>query len=689
MADLLKFKRGVYKDLPENRVAGTIYVTTDEGAMYVDLATGTSSTAERIRIGETIQFTDKAAFADYLEATAPPYDTRAFYYIIGENALLKWVADGSGSYSQSGKWQQINSTSTLSSALTALTGRVTTIETNLGNVTTRVDTIEQDIDNLQDAVDTKAEKTSLEALEKTVNDLSDVVDTKAAQTDLTSLTNRVVAVETKANTLSETLGSSADAASATGSAYARIKQNAADIATKASASDLTTLTNTVSDLTAVVDKKAEASDVTALTTRVGTAETDISTIKNNITSLQADVATKADDTEFQAVKTAVGDSSSGLVKQVADLESNSATKTELKTVSDKVDKNSSDIATNATAIKNIQDAIGDGSGTGSLSSRVTALEDKVGDETKGLVKDVDTLESFVGTSSDTANANGSVYARIAKNKDDIATNASNITTNTTDIATLKNDTTSLKNRADALETSVGTSNDTASASGSVYARIKQNATDIAANAANITSNANAIATNTANIATNTGNIAALSTDVANTNAAIGSTNDDAGASTVYGAINQNKADIASLNTTLLEKINAANSMTYKGGVESTSGLPTSGVKVGDTYVVTNFFTMADTTAAYTGDMIIASGTEGNDGYITSNTLTWTVVNTGYIQEHESKLTVADNTIALTSYTATAGSGDLGKIQLKSDNLEISTSADGTVTLNAVWGSFTD
>lgn len=689
MADLLKFKRGVYKDLPENRVAGTIYVTTDEGAMYVDLATGTSSTAERIRIGETIQFADKAAFAEYLEATAPPYDTRAFYYIIGENALLKWVADGSGSYSQSGKWQQINSTSALSSALTALSGRVGTLETNLDSVTERVGTAESDIDDLEAAVATKAAQTDLNNLTNTVNDLSDAVNTKATQTDLTALTNRVTAVETKAGTLSDSLGSSADAANAAGSAYARIKQNAADIATKASASDLTALTNTVSDLTTTVGKKAEASDVTALTTRVGTAETDITTIKSNITSLQSEVDTKANNTEFQTVKTTVGDSSSGLVKQVADLESNSASKTELKTISDKVDKNSSDIATNAAAIKDIQDAIGDGSGTGSLSNRVTALEDKVGDETKGLVKDVDALESSIGTSSDPANASGSVYARIAKNKADIATNASNITTNTTDITTLKSDASSLKNRTTALETSVGASDDTADASGSVYARIAKNKADIATNAGNINANTNAIATNIADIATNTSNIAALSTDIANTNKAIGSASDDAGANTVYGAINKNKEDITNLNTTLLEKINAANSMTYKGGVESTSGLPTSGVKVGDTYVVTNFFTMADTTAAYTGDMIIASGTEGNDGYITSNTLTWTVVNTGYIQEHESKLTVADNTIALTSYTATAGSGDLGKIQLKSDNLEISTSADGTVTLNAVWGSFTD
>lgn len=612
MADLLKFKRGTYAQLPTQLSAGTIYVTTDEGAMYVDVPNKDNTGTERIRIGETVQFANKAAFVDYTNEVAPPYSTSAFYYVVEENALLKWIEDSSSS--TGGKWKQINSTSALSTSLAALTTRVDTLESNLDSVTERVGTTESDIDNLEAAV-----------------------ATKAAQTDLTNLTN------------------------------------------------------TVSNLSSIVDTKAAQTDLTALTGRVDTAESNIATNTSDITSLKTAVGTKADNTEFQTVKTTVGDSSSGLVKKVADLEANSATKDELQTVSAKVDTNSSDIATNAEAIEAIQEAIGDGSGTGSLSARVTALEGTVGNETKGLVKDVDALETSVGTSGDDASASGSVYARIKQNAADIEANANSIDNNASAIATLETDTSGLKNKVTALETSVGSSGDDANANGSVYARIKKNAADIATNAGNIATNTGNIATNASNIAKNIKSIDDLNTDLANTNAVIGSTGDVAGASTVYGAINKNKTDIANLNTTLLEKINAANSMTYKGGVDSASGLPTTGVKVGDTYVVTNFFTMADTakTAAYTGDMIIASGTEDTDGYITTGTLTWTVVNTGYIQEHEAKLTVANNTIALTSYTADEGTGDLGKIQLKSDNLEIFTSSDGIVTLNAVWGSFTD
>lgn len=78
-----------------------------------------------------------------------------------------------------------------------------------------------------------------------------------------------------------------------------------------------------------------------------------------------------------------------------------------------------------------------------LSTKVTTLEGTVGDETDGLVKDVadlkaqvgtdgagntlgarvKSLEDSVGKSTDAASATGTVYARIAQNKADIAANA--------------------------------------------------------------------------------------------------------------------------------------------------------------------------------------------------------------------------------------------------------------------------
>ena len=51
MAEMLKFKKGLFEALPETISAGTVYVTTDEKAMYVDIDN------QRIRISQIIDIT--------------------------------------------------------------------------------------------------------------------------------------------------------------------------------------------------------------------------------------------------------------------------------------------------------------------------------------------------------------------------------------------------------------------------------------------------------------------------------------------------------------------------------------------------------------------------------------------------------------------------------------------------------
>lgn len=78
-----------------------------------------------------------------------------------------------------------------------------------------------------------------------------------------------------------------------------------------------------------------------------------------------------------------------------------------------------------------------------------------------------------------------------------------------------------------------------------------------------------------------------------------------------------------------------NAMTFKGGIAgdatgkeitTISGIDATKLSIGDTYVVTGGFIKAGSEElASTGDIIIASGTEDEDGYITSASLTWTVV----------------------------------------------------------------
>ena len=91
---LVNFKKGLLASLPSTYAEGTFYVTTDERAIYLDVAAD-----KRIRLGDFQEFTSVAA----LEANANP-STSALYYITEGNILAKW--DGA-------KYVQINVQKTL------------------------------------------------------------------------------------------------------------------------------------------------------------------------------------------------------------------------------------------------------------------------------------------------------------------------------------------------------------------------------------------------------------------------------------------------------------------------------------------------------------------------------------------------------------------------------------------------
>jgi len=98
------------------------------------------------------------------------------------------------------------------------------------------------------------------------------------------------------------------------------------------------------------------------------------------------------------------------------------------------------------------------------------------------------------------------------------------------------------------------------------------------------------------------------------------------------------------------KIRELDGMTYKGVVPST-GLPSSNVKNGDTYKVNSQgMTMpahvnTTETNIEVGDLFIATGTEGNDGYI-SGTITWDHIPAGGDYDTQYDFTVANNVISL-------------------------------------------
>lgn len=92
-------------------------------------------------------------------------------------------------------------------------------------------------------------------------------------------------------------------------------------------------------------------------------------------------------------------------------------------------------------------------------------------------KKVKPLADSIGTDSDAASANGSVYARIKKNAVDIATKAS-----TAELNGVNNKVNTLNGKVDKNDEAIGTAEDSASVNGSLYARIKKNAADIATKA---------------------------------------------------------------------------------------------------------------------------------------------------------------------------------------------------------------
>lgn len=134
---MLNFKYGLHQNLPGAITNGTIYVTSDEHAMYVDLAN------ERIRISQIVTCT----FTEWQNLT-PPYSTEAFYYIIDKNALLKYNEAETADAGYTTGWVQINSTKALQDEIDALELRIKAIEdAKYGD---KITSIQGDITNLQE-----------------------------------------------------------------------------------------------------------------------------------------------------------------------------------------------------------------------------------------------------------------------------------------------------------------------------------------------------------------------------------------------------------------------------------------------------------------------------------------------------------------------------------------------------------
>ena len=178
MADnkLLNFQYGQFSKLPAMSAdtAGTVFVTTDEKAMYIDLP-NKDGALSRVRIGDIVVYKGTSDIE-------PPYH-KGFYYFIDENALMHYDENAK-------KWERINKEadfSALEGEISALNGALLTLtntyNTYVTNSTAKFDSLEQAIAARVTTADFETFKTNNTNIINTVSERAEkgISDAAAAQ----------------------------------------------------------------------------------------------------------------------------------------------------------------------------------------------------------------------------------------------------------------------------------------------------------------------------------------------------------------------------------------------------------------------------------------------------------------------------------------------------------------------------
>lgn len=124
-------------------------------------------------------------------------------------------------------------------------------------------------------------------------------------------------------------------------------------------------------------------------------------------------------------------------------------------------------------------------------------------------------------------------------------------------------------------------------------------------------------------------------------------------------------------------------LTYRGTVSAVADIPSSNVQIGDTYKVNAANSGITDTAgnvAKLGDLLIATGTEGNDGYIPSDSLTWTLV-----QGNSEADTQYNTKVVAGSSSDSAKVGILANNDNNNFHNYVTMSGDGVITLTPTAG----
>lgn len=719
---MLKFKKGLWAKLPETKVEGTIYVTTDEKAMYVDI-----SDSERIRLGDIIR-------VNTFNELQPPFSNEAFYYVESSNALLKRVAVTGENNEVTYEWKQINGTQELQSALTALTGRVSALEGTVGSATSG---LIKDVNDLKTTVgsatsglvkDVADNAKDIEALQAALglgegDESNGTLAGSVAQlrTDLTELEKEVHGENGNGGmvaTLAEHTGKIT--ALETASAQHVTKTEAEAFAKTADIQPTLNKVDTEGTVTAAI-----SAAVAGEKSRAEAAEQALSNEISAVKSTADNAVSTATFNQFKTENTAA----IGTAKTEAVTEATGAAKTYTDgQITAEVNR-----ADGAYAPKSLVDTVAGHTGTlttltggatvvGSVAEAKKAADDAMAEaQKKTTMADVEAknyatkteAQGYANAKDAAIQAAANAAAAAQGDIDAWETAHANDYTNTKIdelVADAKKAGTDAQADFDAYETAhasdytnkqiddkITAASGSASAAQGAADAAQRDATQALADAAaaqkdiddyiaahkndytnseidTAVADAKKAGTDAAATANaNSGEIATLKGQVATLN----------GNAQTVGSVDYKVAQAKSaLESTIEQEINAANAMDYQKGIASQTELDNIVTpKAGDTYVVTAQFGNY-----YPGDLLIATGDEDEaTGTISTGNLSWTHVKTGYDASLEQKLETVGDKIQLSSI-AGANNGQISFVAEEGSSAKV-TVANNTVTIGMEWEDF--
>ena len=331
MADMIKFQQGLLSSLNSKAIAnGTLWFTTDEGAIYLD------TNGERVRFGDYIT----VPAITNLPAAGHAYES-ALYYAKAENVLARWDKDKG--------WVQLNA-----AGLSEIS-----VDTSGGNVLSGVEVVTDantKAKKLSFTTTSVATSSALQGLQKTVSDMDAAY--KAADTALTTKVNNA--------------------------------QAAAEAAQQSANNNATAITNLDNDLQGQINtiNSTIGSASSGITKDIADLKSADTAINNRIDGI--DSAYKAADTALRKELTgytAGTGTATGTYKTIKDLSEHMvAAEGDISTLESTVQGHTTNITNMQTSINNLNAAVGEnGSVQEKIDDAVAALRREI--VTDGVLSD--------------------------------------------------------------------------------------------------------------------------------------------------------------------------------------------------------------------------------------------------------------------------------------------------------------